>query len=53
VQTFTGGKLLDQMFAAFLEPALVQPTFVVDYPKPISPLAKVHRNDARLTERFE
>ncbi len=50
---FTGGKLLDEMFAAFLEPALVQPTFVVDYPKPISPLAKVHRGDPRLTERFE
>lgn len=53
VKIFTGGKLLDEMFAAFLEPALVQPTFVVDYPKPISPLAKVHRNDSRLTERFE
>jgi lysyl-tRNA synthetase class 2 len=53
VSTFTGGKLLDEMFGAFLEPALVQPTFVIDYPKPISPLAKVHRNDPRLTERFE
>jgi lysyl-tRNA synthetase class 2 len=53
VRVFTGGKLLDEMFAAFLEPALVQPTFVIDYPKPISPLAKVHRKDGRLTERFE
>jgi lysyl-tRNA synthetase class 2 len=53
VKVFTGGKLLDQMFGAFLEPALVQPTFVIDYPKPISPLAKVHRGDPRLTERFE
>jgi lysyl-tRNA synthetase class 2 len=53
VATFTGGKLLDEMFTAFLEPALVQPTFVVDYPKAISPLAKEHRNDPRLTERFE
>lgn len=53
VQGFTGGKLLDEMFGAFLEPALVQPTFVIDYPKPISPLAKVHRSDPRLTERFE
>ena len=53
VAEFTGGKLLDEMFAAFLEPRLVQPTFVVDYPKPISPLAKEHRADPRLTERFE
>lgn len=53
VTGFTGGKLLDEMFGAFLEPALVQPTFVIDYPKPISPLAKVHRGDPRLTERFE
>jgi lysyl-tRNA synthetase, class II len=49
----TGGKLLDEMFTAFLEPSLVQPTFVLDYPKAISPLAKEHRNDSRLTERFE
>jgi lysyl-tRNA synthetase class 2 len=53
VQLFTGGKLLDEMFGTFLEPALVQPTFVVDYPKAISPLAKEHRSDPRLTERFE
>jgi lysyl-tRNA synthetase class 2 len=53
VAEFTGGKLLDEMFTAFLEPRLVQPTFVVDYPKPISPLAKEHRSDPRLTERFE
>ncbi|HWA56191.1 MAG TPA: lysine--tRNA ligase [Gemmatimonadales bacterium] len=53
VKGFTGGKLLDEMFSAFLEPALVQPTFVVDYPKPISPLAKVHRSHPQLTERFE
>jgi len=50
---YTGGKLLDEMFSAFLEPHLVQPTFVVDYPKAISPLAKEHRDDPRLTERFE
>lgn len=53
VHTFTGAKLLDEMFGTFLEPALVQPTFVVDYPKAISPLAKAHRDDPRLTERFE
>jgi lysyl-tRNA synthetase, class II len=53
VDSFTGAKLLDEMFTAFLEPDLVQPTFVVDYPKAISPLAKEHRGEARLTERFE
>jgi lysyl-tRNA synthetase class 2 len=53
VRSFTGAKLLDEMFTAFLEPALVQPTFVLDYPKAISPLAKEHRRDPRLTERFE
>ena len=50
---FSGGKLQDEMFKAFLEPELVQPTFVVDYPLALSPLAKPHRADARLTERFE
>ena len=53
VTTFSGGKLLDEMFTCFLEPALEQPTFVIDYPKAISPLAKEHRADARVTERFE
>jgi lysyl-tRNA synthetase class 2 len=53
VAGFAGGKLLDEMFTTFLEPRLVQPTFVMDYPKAISPLAKEHRHDGRLTERFE
>ncbi|HEU4699798.1 MAG TPA: lysine--tRNA ligase [Gemmatimonadales bacterium] len=51
--TYAGGKLLDEVFKAFLEPHLVQPTFVLDYPKALSPLAKAHRDDPRLTERFE
>ena len=51
--TFSGGKLQDEMFKAFLEPTLVQPTFVIDYPLALSPLAKRHRQDASLTERFE
>jgi lysyl-tRNA synthetase class 2 len=48
-----GGKLQDEVFKVVLEPQLVQPTFVLDYPKPLSPLAKEHRNDPALTERFE
>ena len=48
-----GGKLQDEVFKVALEPHLVQPTFVLDYPKPLSPLAKEHRSDPALTERFE
>ena len=51
--SFSGGKLLDEVFKAFLEPHLIQPTFVLDYPRALSPLAKAHRRDPRLTERFE
>jgi lysyl-tRNA synthetase class 2 len=50
---FSGGKLLDEMFKAFAERHLVQPTFVIDHPKELSPLAKRNRRDGRLTERFE
>ena len=53
MQALTGGKLQDEVFKVVLEPHLVQPTFVVDYPKPLSPLAKEHREDPALTERFE
>lgn len=52
-EELAGGRLMDELFKEFVEPRLVQPTFVVDYPKPLSPLAKVHREDPRLTERFE
>jgi lysyl-tRNA synthetase class 2 len=48
-----GGRLQDEVFKVALEPELVQPTFVLDYPKPLSPLAKQHRSDPALTERFE
>jgi lysyl-tRNA synthetase class 2 len=51
--TFTGAKLVDELFKAWLEPELVQPTFVLDYPKALSPLARIHREDPALTERFE
>jgi lysyl-tRNA synthetase class 2 len=53
VRAFSGGKLLDGVFQEFVEPTLVQPTFVIDYPKALSPLAKLHRDDPTLTERFE
>lgn len=47
------GRLLDKLFGALVEPELIQPTFVVDYPVELSPLAKRKRGDASLTERFE
>jgi lysyl-tRNA synthetase, class II len=53
VADLAGGKLQDEVFKTFLEGDLVQPTFVVDYPKALSPLAKEHRTDPTLTERFE
>ncbi len=53
VEPLAGGRLQDEVFRVFLEPELVQPTFVLDYPKPLSPLAKEHRSDPALTERFE
>jgi lysyl-tRNA synthetase class 2 len=53
VNTLAGGRLQDEVFKTVLEPHLVQPTFVIDYPKPLSPLAKEHRVDPELTERFE
>jgi lysyl-tRNA synthetase, class II len=51
--TLSGGRLQDEVFKVVLEPDMVQPTFVIDYPKPLSPLAKQHRSDPALTERFE
>jgi lysyl-tRNA synthetase class 2 len=47
------GKLIDKLFGEVVEPDLIQPTFVIDHPKELSPLAKPHRDDPRLTERFE
>ena len=51
--SLSGGRLQDEVFKVVLEPDMVQPTFVIDYPKPLSPLAKEHRHDPALTERFE
>ncbi len=48
------GQMLDELMSALVEPNLVQPTFVTDYPKAISPLAKKHRSgNPHLVERFE
>jgi lysyl-tRNA synthetase class 2 len=47
------GKLLDEIFSETVEPTLTQPTFVVDYPIELSPLAKKHRSKDGLVERFE
>jgi lysyl-tRNA synthetase class 2 len=46
-------KLLDEVFKEYVEPRLVQPTFVLDFPIEISPLAKPCRDDPSLAERFE
>ncbi len=47
------GKLVDEIFGLAVEPTLVQPTFVTDYPVELSPLAKRHRSKPGLVERFE
>jgi lysyl-tRNA synthetase class 2 len=47
------GKLYDKIFSETVEPTLVQPTFVMDYPIELSPLAKKHREKEGLVERFE
>ena len=52
-ETLSRPKLLDEMFQALVEPKLVVPTFVVDYPVELSPLAKPKRGNPKLTERFE
>ena len=53
IGTLAGGRLQDEVFKTVLEPYLTQPTFVVDYPKALSPLDNEHREDPALTERFE
>jgi len=47
------GKLVEELFERFVEPTLIQPTFVCDYPVDVSPLAKRTAGDERLVERFE
>ncbi len=47
------GGLLDEIFSELVEPHLIQPVFITDYPVELSPLAKVHRSEKGLVERFE
>ena len=49
----SGGKLVDEVFKNYVEPTLVQPTFVLDYPVALSPLAKLKRGDPTRVERWE
>jgi lysyl-tRNA synthetase class 2 len=47
------GKVVEAIWELKVEPKLIQPTFITDYPVEISPLAKRHRSNPNLTERFE
>merc|ERR1711871_958982 len=49
----TTARLLDKLVGEFMEDTYVNPTFLCDHPRIMSPLAKLHRNDPKLTERFE
>ncbi|MGM0634588.1 MAG: lysine--tRNA ligase [Bacteroidota bacterium] len=51
--TMGKGKLIDEIFGEKCEPNFIQPTFITDYPKEMSPLCKEHRDNPELTERFE
>ena len=53
VKLMSRPKLLDELFGALVESRIVEPTFVIDYPVELSPLAKPKRGDPTLTERFE
>lgn len=52
-ETMGKGKLIDEIFGEKCEGNYIQPTFITDYPKEMSPLCKEHRNNPELTERFE
>ena len=51
--TMGKGKLIDELFGELCEHHYIQPTFITDYPKEMSPLTKAHRSKPGLTERFE
>jgi lysyl-tRNA synthetase class 2 len=50
---FRSGRLIDELMSTFVEPHLIQPTFLVDYPIEMSPLAKKKPGNDRFVERFE
>ena len=52
-ETMGKGKLIDEIFGEKCEGQFIQPTFITDYPKEMSPLCKSHRDNPELTERFE
>ncbi|MBB4118179.1 lysyl-tRNA synthetase class 2 [Mesonia hippocampi] len=52
-ETMGKGKLIDEIFGEKCEGNFIQPTFITDYPKEMSPLCKKHRDNPELTERFE
>jgi lysyl-tRNA synthetase class 2 len=52
-ETMGKGKLIDEIFGEKCEGNYIQPTFITDYPKEMSPLTKKHRDNPELTERFE
>ncbi|MCC4212856.1 lysine--tRNA ligase [Leeuwenhoekiella parthenopeia] len=52
-ETMGKGKLIDEIFGEKCEGNFIQPTFITDYPKEMSPLCKEHRENPELTERFE
>ncbi|MDO4707323.1 MAG: lysine--tRNA ligase [Porphyromonadaceae bacterium] len=52
-ETMGVGKIIDEIFGEKCEGTYIQPTFIIDYPKEMSPLTKEHRDNPRLTERFE
>lgn len=52
-ETMGIGKMIDEIFGEKCEGTYIQPTFITDYPKEMSPLTKEHRSNPRLTERFE
>ncbi len=47
------GQLIAELFEAYCEDKLIQPTFIMDYPRETTPLCKLHRKDPKLVERFE
>jgi lysyl-tRNA synthetase class 2 len=50
---FTRGKAIFSLFDHLVTPQLIEPTWIIDYPKDVSPLAKAHRLESELTERYE